>query len=158
MLKSRFLRASTAALTTLGLMFSAPHVQAASQPGQKLIVQTTDAKVIDIGLKEQGLFQGRVVDHAGTPVQGEDPVRLLLDEHGGVPGQGRRGGPAHRPGPPAALGGQLTGVEGRKIFTEGQLFAGERLCAEAEGLFVSIDVEKWRGLMEERERQGADAG
>jgi acyl-coenzyme A thioesterase PaaI-like protein len=51
--------------------------------------------------------------------------------------------------------GQLTGVEGRKIYTEGQLFAGERLCAEAEGLFVSIDVNKWRGLMEERERQAA---
>ena len=101
MLKSRFLRASTAALTTLGLMFSAPHVQAASQPGQKLIVQTTDAKVIDIGLKEQGLFQGRVVDHAGTPVQGAEVIvrqgqkevaKLSTDEHGQFAVKGLKGG------------------------------------------------------------------
>jgi len=31
-------------------------------------------------------------------------------------------------------------VEGRKIFTEGQLYAGELLTAEAEGLFVSVDL------------------
>ena len=40
--------------------------------------------------------------------------------------------------------GELEKVEGRKIFTHGSLFApetdgGERLCAEAEGLFISID-------------------
>ena len=42
------------------------------------------------------------------------------------------------------LVGELTKVEGRKIFTEGRLFAiepdgSERLCAEAEGLFIGID-------------------
>ncbi len=38
--------------------------------------------------------------------------------------------------------GVLKSVEGRKIITEGKLFAGERLCAEAEGLFISIDLSK----------------
>jgi len=33
-------------------------------------------------------------------------------------------------------------VEGRKIFTEGQLYAGDLLTAEAEGLFVSVDLAK----------------
>jgi len=31
-------------------------------------------------------------------------------------------------------------VEGRKIFTEGHLYAGQVLTAEAEGLFVSVDL------------------
>ena len=34
--------------------------------------------------------------------------------------------------------GWLERVEGRKIFTQGELWAGDRLCAEAEGLFISI--------------------
>ncbi len=35
--------------------------------------------------------------------------------------------------------GRLDRVEGRKIFTTGSLWAGDVLCAEAEGLFISID-------------------
>jgi acyl-coenzyme A thioesterase PaaI-like protein len=38
--------------------------------------------------------------------------------------------------------------EGRKIFTSGQLFAGETLCAEAEGLFISVDFERFRAFFE----------
>jgi acyl-coenzyme A thioesterase PaaI-like protein len=33
-------------------------------------------------------------------------------------------------------------VEGRKIFTDGQLYAGDLLTAEAEGLFLSVDPAK----------------
>jgi len=47
--------------------------------------------------------------------------------------------------------GELVRVDGRKIFTEGKLFAGERLCAEAEGLFISIDVEKFSELKRQRD-------
>lgn len=35
-------------------------------------------------------------------------------------------------------------VEGRKIFASGQLYAGATLCAEAEGIFVSVDFEAMR--------------
>jgi len=37
-------------------------------------------------------------------------------------------------------------VEGRKIFASSQLFAGETLCAEAEGIFVSVDFEAMRAM------------
>jgi acyl-coenzyme A thioesterase PaaI-like protein len=52
--------------------------------------------------------------------------------------------------------GELVRVEGRKIFTHGSLFAiesdgSERLCAEAEGLFISIDFGKFAHLKEARE-------
>lgn len=34
--------------------------------------------------------------------------------------------------------GRVTRVEGRRIFTEGRLYAGDTLTAEAEGIFVSV--------------------
>ena len=42
--------------------------------------------------------------------------------------------------------GRVDRVEGRKIFTSGTLFDGETLCAEADGLFISIDFERMRQL------------
>jgi acyl-coenzyme A thioesterase PaaI-like protein len=44
-------------------------------------------------------------------------------------------------------------VTGRKTFTHGTLHAGERLCAEAEGLFIAIDYGKMLELRAERERR-----
>ena len=44
-------------------------------------------------------------------------------------------------------------TEGRKIFTTGELYAGDTLCAEAEGLFISVDRERFRLLYEERQRR-----
>ncbi len=48
--------------------------------------------------------------------------------------------------------------EGRKIYTSGQLFAGETLCAEAEGLFISVGAERFRGLFEERRKRDEQRG
>ena len=43
--------------------------------------------------------------------------------------------------------------EGRKIFTTGQLFSGETLCAEADGLFIAVGYERFRGLFEQRKKR-----
>ncbi len=52
--------------------------------------------------------------------------------------------------------GRLVGVEGRKIFTTGELWAGEVLCAEAAGLFVSMEMGRFAVMKAERdERRGA---
>ena len=57
---------------------------------------------------------------------------------------------------PTPLGRELTFVgrverrEGRKIFASGTLHAGDVLCAQAEGVFVSVDFERIRRLAEER--------
>lgn len=48
---------------------------------------------------------------------------------------------------------RVVDVTGRKTFTQGTLHAGDRLCAEAEGLFISIDFEKMLELRRERERR-----
>jgi len=100
MVKSSLLRASVAALTTLGLMLSAPHVQAATQPARQYTVQQTDAKLLDIGLKE-GQFHGRVVDHAGSPAanapvvirQGDKEIaKTTTDQNGRFTVTGLKGG------------------------------------------------------------------
>jgi acyl-coenzyme A thioesterase PaaI-like protein len=49
--------------------------------------------------------------------------------------------------------GRYLRSEGRKIFTEGDLFAADALCAQAEGLFVAVDVERFKALHEAREKQ-----
>jgi len=48
--------------------------------------------------------------------------------------------------------GRIVSVEGRKITCTGELYAGDQLCAEAEGLFISIDGERFQKMREERER------
>ena len=47
--------------------------------------------------------------------------------------------------------GELVSVTGRKILTRGELFAGDILCAEAEGLFISVDIAKFAELRRRRE-------
>ena len=47
--------------------------------------------------------------------------------------------------------GRLVRVEGRKIFTEGQVFAGDRLCAEADAVFISIDFGRFAQLKAQRD-------
>ena len=46
--------------------------------------------------------------------------------------------------------GRVDRVEGRKIFTSGTLTAGDQLCAEAEGIFVSVDFARMQHLAEGR--------
>lgn len=47
--------------------------------------------------------------------------------------------------------GELVRIEGRKIFTAATLHAGDRLCAEAEGIFISIGVETFQALKAQRD-------
>lgn len=49
---------------------------------------------------------------------------------------------------PLRVVGRFDRVEGRKIFTTGSIHAGDRLCAEAKGLFISVRPEKF-GLLDQ---------
>jgi len=52
---------------------------------------------------------------------------------------------------PLRFEGELAGVDGRKISTVGRLYHGDRLTAEAEGLFISIDFSRFAELRARRE-------
>ena len=43
---------------------------------------------------------------------------------------------------------RVTRSQGRKNITEGRLFAGDMLCAEAEGIFISVDIKRFMALAE----------
>lgn len=48
--------------------------------------------------------------------------------------------------------GRMVGVERRKIFTEGLCYAGDRVTARAEGIFISLNPGAFLELIAERER------
>lgn len=52
--------------------------------------------------------------------------------------------------------GRFDRVDGRKIYTTGTLHAGDRLCAEATGLFISIDFSRFAELKSVREARRAE--
>ncbi|HSP05064.1 MAG TPA: PaaI family thioesterase [Acidimicrobiales bacterium] len=56
---------------------------------------------------------------------------------------------------PLRFTGRFEGVEGRKILTTGTLHAGDRLCAEAEGIFISVDFGRMAELRSRRAEQQA---
>ena len=60
----------------------------------------------------------------------------------------RRPTPLHRE---VRFMGHVERVDGRKIYTSGTLMAGETLCVEAEGLFISIDFERMRQMAADRQ-------
>lgn len=51
--------------------------------------------------------------------------------------------------------GRLDGVDGRKVLTSGTLHAGDRLCAEADAVFISIDFSRMAELRQQRAEQEA---
>lgn len=56
---------------------------------------------------------------------------------------------------PLHLRAWLESVSGRKIVCKGTLHAGDRLCAEADGLFIAVDPQK---LLDEAQRLAAERG
>jgi acyl-coenzyme A thioesterase PaaI-like protein len=56
---------------------------------------------------------------------------------------------------PLRVAGRFDRIDGRKIFTTGTIHAGDRLCAEAKGLFISVRPERFGALDQLRdEHQG----
>jgi hypothetical protein len=56
---------------------------------------------------------------------------------------------------PLRFEGRLDRVEGRKIYTSGEIYAGDTLTAESSGLFIAIDRQKFVDL--ERARKEREA-
>ncbi len=97
--------------------------------------------------------------HGGFIAASFDEVLGFAQSLGGQPGMTARlqisyrsPTPLHRP---LRFEGRIDRVEGRKIHTSATLRHGEMLCAEAEGLFVSMKPEVFVRLMQGRgQRKG----
>jgi len=88
--------------------------------------------------------------HGGFVAAAFDEVLGFAQSMGGNPGMTgtltiryRKPTPLHRE---IRMEGEIVRIEGRKIFTTGRMFAGDLLTAEAEGLFISVDLFKMRQL------------
>ena len=57
---------------------------------------------------------------------------------------------------PLRVVGRYEKIEGRKIFATGTIHAGDRLCAEAKGIFISVRPEMFGGLGRIRDQQNLD--
>ncbi|MEZ5322500.1 MAG: PaaI family thioesterase [Microthrixaceae bacterium] len=80
---------------------------------------------------------------AGQSLSGEQGMtaRLTIDY--------RTPTPLHEP---LVVEAWLDHRDGRKIFVKGSMHAGDRLTAEADGLFIAFDTEKFRSLLLAREQ------
>jgi acyl-coenzyme A thioesterase PaaI-like protein len=100
--------------------------------------------------------------HGGYVAAAFDEVLGSTQSLSGSPGMTGRLTVSYRSPTPLETELRFTGwlerVEGRKIFTRGELWAGDRLCAEAEGLFISIKAGQFADLKAERDRRQAGRG
>ncbi|MEN9506391.1 MAG: hypothetical protein RI958_2317 [Actinomycetota bacterium] len=97
--------------------------------------------------------------HGGTIAAAFDEVLGLCLMHVGMPGMTARLEVSYRSptpiGHPLRFTANLDRIEGRKIFATGQLHAGDRLCAEASALFISMDQDLFQSMIRDR-AAGAD--
>jgi acyl-coenzyme A thioesterase PaaI-like protein len=95
--------------------------------------------------------------HGGYVAAAFDEVLGSTQSLGGRPGMTGRLTIHYRSPTPLrtelTFAARVVEVTGRKTLTHGTLHAGDRLCAEAEGLFIAIDFAKMLELRAERERR-----
>jgi len=100
--------------------------------------------------------------HGGYVACAFDEVLGLAQTIGGSPGMtGRLTIHYRRPTPlytDLRFDAGIDRVEGRKTYTSGQLFAGDDLCAEADGVFISVDMVKIAELMARRAARTSGSG
>ena len=92
--------------------------------------------------------------HGGYVAAAFDEVLGLAQSLGGSPGMTgtltiryRKPTPLHTD---LRFVSRLDRQEGRKIYCSGELYAGDLLCAEAEGIFISVDIGRMAELMARR--------
>ncbi len=92
--------------------------------------------------------------HGGFVAAAFDEVLGFVQSLGGRPGMtGTLTVRYEKPTPlhtPLRFECELLRMEGRKIFTDGRLLAGDLLSARAQGLFISIEPERFSELEEKR--------
>ena len=98
--------------------------------------------------------------HGGFVAAAFDEVLGFVQSLSGRPGMTgtlvvryRRPTPLHTP---LRFTAEYLRSEGRKLYTEARVHAGDLLCAEAEGIFVSIPRERYEELERERAAREAD--
>jgi len=95
--------------------------------------------------------------HGGYVAAAFDEMLGLVQMLAGQPGMTGRLSVDYRSPTPLntelRLEGRIDRVEGRKTFCRGEIYVDDRLCAEAEGLFVRVDIAKIVALAAQSDRR-----
>ena len=95
--------------------------------------------------------------HGGLVAAAFDELLGLVQMLGGNPGMTGRLTIHYRSPTPLntelTLRGRIHRTDGRKTICTGEIHAGDRLCAEAEALFVAVDPARFAALAEAAEQQ-----
>lgn len=98
--------------------------------------------------------------HGGMVAAAFDELLGLVQMLGGNPGMTGRLTVHYRSPTPLqtdlTLRGRIDRTDGRKTICTGEIYAGDQLCAQAEGLFVRVDPERFVALAEAAERRRTD--
>lgn len=131
-----------------------PLIGLANPLAPPLQLQTVDGQVIGAARFGSAYEGPPGCVHGGFIAAAFDEVLGMAQSLGGTPGMTgtlsiryRRPTPLHTD---LRFEASLDRKEGRKLFTTGRLYAGDDLCAEAEGLFITVDFSKIAGMMEAR--------
>jgi acyl-coenzyme A thioesterase PaaI-like protein len=94
--------------------------------------------------------------HGGLVAAAFDELLGLAQMHAGQPGMTARLVINYRSPTPLheelRLEGRVARVEGRKTFCTGEIHVGDRLCAEAEALFVALEPGRFAAMVEQLDR------
>ena len=94
--------------------------------------------------------------HGGFVAAAHDEILGMANSTNGVPGMTGTLTVVYRKPTPLRvdlrLEATLVRVDGRKQYCSSKLWAGDVLCNEAEGIFVTIGLDRFKQLLAERER------
>lgn len=125
-----------------------------------IVMEVGDDEVVHGHVTFGGAYEGPPgCVHGGFIAAVHDEILGLANATGGIPGM--TGTLTVRYRKPTPLGqelrleARLVRVEGRKQWCTSELYAGDELCNSAEGIFVTIGIDRLRQLIVERESRRA---
>jgi len=145
---------------TSGFFEHSPVLGASNPIAPPIVLRGIDERTMEGVVTFDAAYEGPPgCVHGGFVAAGFDEVLGAVQSMSGQPGMTgtlvvryRSPSPLHEP---LRYTGRLDGVEGRKVLTSGTLHAGDRLCAEAEAIFVSVDFARMAELRQRRAEQEA---
>jgi acyl-coenzyme A thioesterase PaaI-like protein len=137
-------------------VFVSPFVGALNPLAPPLLVDMVDDTILATGVFGDQYEGPPGYVHGGVIAAVFDEVLGFAQSLSGRPGMTGRLTVHYRAPTPLhtelRIEGRVERVDGRKIFTLGRLFHGDTLCAEAEGLFISMDPQRFLDMAARRGR------
>jgi len=143
-----------------GFFDHSPMLGAANPIAPPIVLRTVDDRTMEGDVTFGPAYEGPPGNvHGGFVAAAFDEVLGAVQSLSGQPGMTgtltvryRSPTPLHEP---LRFTGRFDGIDGRKVLTSGTVHVGDRLCAESEAVFISIDFTRMTELRRRRAEQEA---